>query len=86
VHLAALTTENAKNERIIACAAPYNWNQILAIMRQAYPDRSFAEDIPNEGHDLRKVSNDKAVELLQAIGQSGWTSLEESVKKTLEDL
>jgi hypothetical protein len=86
LHVAALTMENVKNERIFAFSEPYNWNKILAIMRQAYPNCDFPKDIPNEGHNLSKVSNGRGAELLQAVGQTGWTSLEVSVMKNLVGL
>jgi hypothetical protein len=37
--------------------------------------------------DLSKVANERALELLRLdFGQSGWTSLEESLKMNIEDL
>jgi hypothetical protein len=86
LHLAALTWEKVKNERIFAFAAPFNWNDVFAILRRICPDRKFPEDNPNEGRDLSTVPNTRGMEILQAFGQPGWATLEESVKSNIKGL
>ena len=78
-HVAALLSSDVNNERLFTFAHPYNWNDILAILRKLYPEQKFMDDIPNLGRDLSKVSNGRAEELVRRFGRPGWTSLEESV-------
>jgi nucleoside-diphosphate-sugar epimerase len=80
VHVGALLYPDVNNERLFAWAAPYNWNDILAILRKLYPDREFIQDIPDLGRDLSKVANERAEELVKRFGRPGWTSLEDSIR------
>lgn len=87
IHVAALTEPDVPNSRIFAFAAPYSWNDVLAILRRLYPQRKFTEDLPNVGRDLSRVPNQYAEELLKSFGQqSGWTSLEKSLEDTFAGL
>ena len=82
--LMALTEHDVNNERLFAYAEPYNWNQVLAIIRRLYPDRKFADDIPGIGKDLSKPPSKRAEELLKRCNQpAGWTSLEQSLRDAL---
>ncbi|KAI9761179.1 MAG: hypothetical protein M1840_002011 [Geoglossum simile] len=85
LHVAALLDPEVRNERIIAFAAPWAWNEILSIMRRARPDqRTIPEDIPDEGKDLSKVANARGEELLRGFGLPGWTSLEDTIKENIK--
>ena len=85
LHTAALTNSQIQNERIIAFAAPFAWNDILAILRRARPDQStIPEDIPNEGKCLTKVANTRGEGILRALGRSGWTGLEEAIMENIK--
>ena len=80
IHVSALIDAEIENERILAYACPFNWNDILACLRSLYPDKTFEEDIPNAPRDLSTLDNSRGAELLRAHGRKGWASLEESVK------
>ena len=41
LHVSALIDPDVENERILAFAYPYNWNDILACLRKLYPTRPF---------------------------------------------
>jgi len=84
VHAAALLYPDVKGERLFTFAHPYNWNDILAVLRKAYPERKFIDDIPDLGQDLSTVTNERAEELLKRVAGHGWTSLEDSVKQAVE--
>lgn len=84
IHIAAVLYEDVKNERLFSWAAPYNWNDILAVLRKQYPEKDFIDDIPNLGRDLSKVANERAEEMLRRLGREGFTSLEQSVKDSVE--
>jgi nucleoside-diphosphate-sugar epimerase len=86
VHVAALIFDDVKSERLFSFAYPYTWNSILAVFRKLYPQRKFIDDFRDLGQDLSKVANGRAEELVKRFGQSGWTSLEESVKAIADTL
>ncbi|KAL8788941.1 MAG: hypothetical protein Q9195_007057 [Heterodermia aff. obscurata] len=81
IHVSALIDANIENERILAYAHPFNWNDVLACLRTLYPDRTFNEDLPHAARDLSIVDNSRGAELLRAHGREDWTSLEESVRE-----
>jgi nucleoside-diphosphate-sugar epimerase len=80
VHVAALVSSDVNSERLFTFAHPYNWNDLLHIFRELFPDHKFVDDYPDLGRDLSKVANERAEELVKRFGQPGWTSLKESVK------
>ncbi|EGE80807.1 aldehyde reductase II [Blastomyces dermatitidis ATCC 18188] len=84
VHVAALIYADVQAERLFAFAQPYNWNDILAVMRKLYPDREFIDDIPDLGRDLSKVTNQGAEDLLKRISGKGWTGFEQTIKEATE--
>ena len=86
LHVAALLRSDVANERIFAFAAPFNFNDILVVFRNLYPNRDFLADIQDLGRDLSKVPNEKAEQLLKDMGRPGWTSFEETIKLNVEDL
>lgn len=79
--MAALINPTVKSERIFAYSETYNWSAILDILRKAYPERSWPENIPDEPRALSTIERrERSVELLKALGRDGYVSLEESVK------
>lgn len=86
IHCSALLDPRVENERILAFAYPYNWNDILAGLRKLYPQKAFPGDIPNESRDLSTLDNSRGVELLRAWGRDGFTGLEESIKDNTVNL
>lgn len=79
MHLGALTLPSVVGRRIIASAAPFNWDAVLAIFRKLYPSRTFVEDFQS-GKDLTKYDNAPGAEILKQLGRAGWEGLEESVE------
>ena len=86
LHVSGLIDPRVENERILAYAEPFNWNDILALLRKLYVDRRFPNDIPDLPRDLSKVDNSRGAYLLQAYGREGFTSLEETVKENTAGL
>ncbi|PGH15962.1 hypothetical protein AJ79_02129 [Helicocarpus griseus UAMH5409] len=85
VHVAALIYKDVRAERLFAYAETYSWNDILAALRKAHPERQFIEDIPDLGTDLSKVTNQGAEDLLKKIAGRGWMGLEETIRKMTAD-
>jgi hypothetical protein len=64
VHVAALGCKDVENEWLFTLARPFNWNEILPILRNLYYRRKFI-DIVEVGHDLSTVTNERAEQLLK---------------------
>ena len=87
LHLVAMVNPKVQHERIFAFAAPYNFNDILGILRKQYPQRNFPQDITGLESDLSIIEPaEEAERLLKEIKGSGWTSLAEAVKENVADL
>ena len=86
IHVSALLDPEVENERILAFAYPYNWNDILAILRKIYPDKKLPAEIENAPRDLSKLDNSRGAALLKTFGRPGWTGLEESVRENVAGL
>ena len=86
LHVAALLNPEVQNERILAYAFPFNFNDILDCLRKIYPDKKFVDNIEDEPRDLSKLDNSRGAELLKTFGREGWTPLEETVRENTMDL
>ena len=86
LHVASLIDPDVENERIIGFAEPYNWNDILAVLRKLCPEKTFPEDLKDCPRDLMKIPTERGAELLRKFGRNGWTGLEESVKENIAHL
>lgn len=81
LHAAALINPSVKSERIFAYSEPYNWSAILDILRKAYPEHLWPENIPEEPRNLSTIEKrERSVELLKDLGRDGYVSLEESIR------
>ena len=86
IHIAALLNPSITSERILAFAYPYNWNDILSILRTLFPHRKLPADIADAPRDLSKLDNSRGAEMLKAFGRPGFTGLEESIKENAKGL
>ncbi|KAH9907613.1 aldehyde reductase [Xylariomycetidae sp. FL2044] len=86
LHVAAAIHPGVESERIFAFAERENGNDLLAILRRLYPDRTFPADFQSEQDLSDIVPRKRAEALLRDMGKDGWTSLEESVRRNTEDL
>ena len=59
LHVAALNQLGVENERIFAFVQPFNWNNVLAILRELRPDHKWPEDIKGLGRGLSRVSTER---------------------------
>ena len=85
LHVAALLHQEISGERIFAWASPFNWNVVLAEFRKLFPERKFIDDVPGLWDDLAIVGPARRAEaLLREMGRPGFTTLEESLKMTVE--
>jgi hypothetical protein len=87
LHVAALLSPDATNERIFGYAYPKNWTNTLQYFRELYPERSFAEAPKDEAEDLTNVTaRARAEKLLKWIAGKGWTSYKDSIKLITDTL
>ncbi|CAG8902756.1 unnamed protein product [Penicillium egyptiacum] len=87
LHVAALLDRNVTSQRIFAFAHAANWNDIIPILRRLRPNNDQIPDAPeNEGRDLSSIRpREKAMQLLERFfGQADWTTLEESLKSSID--
>ncbi|KAI1077800.1 NAD(P)-binding protein [Whalleya microplaca] len=83
IYVAALTTPGVDRERLFPLSDRYSWPRISQILKNLYPQQGVPI-LEDSGWDKTVMPNKRAEELLQGLGRSGWTSLEESVKACSE--
>lgn len=86
LHVAGLLDPECNGKRIFAFAAPFNFNEILAVLRKQNPGKEFIADAPGLGHDICVVPNEEAEGLLRKWFQKGFSGLEETVKQNSQGL
>ncbi|EXK35932.1 hypothetical protein FOMG_09126 [Fusarium oxysporum f. sp. melonis 26406] len=85
IYVAAAIDPDVKGARIPALAKSFNWNNVLAIMRKAYPEEDFEDDfVPGDPVLSYKIENDIAPELLQKWAGREWISLEKGITETID--
>ncbi|KAJ5267496.1 hypothetical protein N7478_010304 [Penicillium angulare] len=87
LHLAAVLDRGVRNERLQAWSHPCNWNDILAILRQLYPQHEFVEDL--RGMTQLEITTDQTLSeaLLRRWGsQDGWTPLKQTVQENMDPI
>lgn len=83
LHVAAVKFSDVADQRIFAQAKPYNWNEVLSVLRELRPEQSIPADIPDPGKDLTKVDNAGAEALLVRMGRPGFIGLRETLERSL---
>ncbi|KAF5548215.1 aldehyde reductase II [Fusarium napiforme] len=87
LHVAATLLPDVQGERIFPWAETWNLDQILAILRAQNPDRTFVKDFQAMRY-LADIEEPRlrCIQLLQSLGEPGFTSLEKSIRLNSEDL
>ncbi|KAF2843537.1 dihydroflavonol-4-reductase [Patellaria atrata CBS 101060] len=86
LHLAALLNPSVQHERILGTAAPYTWDEVIAIFRKHFPEKEWKKSFAHLGRDISVVRNERAKELLGWMGRKeGFRGLEESVDEMVKD-
>ena len=90
LHVAALLDPTVQSERLFAFAGPYNWNDVIDILRKLRPKNKKIPTAPEgEGRDLSdlyEVSKRAEQLICSFFGIKGWTSLEDSLAAGITDL
>ncbi|KJZ74984.1 hypothetical protein HIM_05470 [Hirsutella minnesotensis 3608] len=77
LHVAAAILEDVKSERVFGMVDPFNWDQVLDILRKQNPDRKFHDNFTGGERIINVLPKARAEQLLKDLGRPGWTSLEE---------
>ncbi|KAH7018697.1 hypothetical protein B0J12DRAFT_688386 [Macrophomina phaseolina] len=86
LHVVAAIHPDVKSERVFGSAGSFHFDDILAWMREQYPDHKLPENFM-KGRDLTEWKpRARAEALLRDVGRPGFTSWEDSVQKNLEGL
>lgn len=86
LHVIALAHPDVKGRRLLGMVAPAPISRIVGILRELYPDKTFA-DFEDEGTDeITNLEKEKVEGLLRMAYGHGYTNLEESVKANARDL
>ena len=90
LHVIALLDPDVKEERIFAFAGPYNYTDVIGILRKLRPHLSSKIPDPpkNEGRDLCDIKGSKRAEQLlkDFFARPGWVGMEESLAQGIVDV
>jgi hypothetical protein len=84
LHVGALLLPSVKSQRLFASAYAYNWNEILAILRKDYPDKSFYDDVEGLDPAYQIYDDSAALKVLRELGQDGWTPFEVALEQNVK--
>ncbi|PWY88118.1 cinnamoyl-CoA reductase [Aspergillus sclerotioniger CBS 115572] len=82
LHITALLDRSVTSERIFGFARPFNWTDVLDVLRESGVKDGVLPAVPeNEARDLGEVVPSRRAEelLVRSWGREGWVGLEESV-------
>ncbi|KAF3009737.1 hypothetical protein E8E13_009265 [Curvularia kusanoi] len=82
LHLASLTFEDVRNERLFGFAHKFNYNSFLQVFREVSPEREWPADCPELKQPSTSVECKRSVEILQRFGASDWVPFRESVRRS----
>lgn len=86
LHVAGTVLSDVHDERIFGFAGRFNWADVSDILRRQNPEKTFAEKVAG-GRDYHVIKPQaRAEQLLRAMGQDVWTSLEQSIWQNTEHL
>ncbi|KFY30455.1 hypothetical protein V493_01899 [Pseudogymnoascus sp. VKM F-4281 (FW-2241)] len=87
LHVAAALDPEVNGARLQAWADNCNCNDILAILRRLYPQRSFLHDLPTPTPLTLTTDLSQPLALLKKWGnQDGWKTLEETVADNMKNI
>lgn len=84
LHVATLIHPSAAGERFLGHSERWNWNDILSMFREWYPDKEFPDNM-DLGRDLSIVDDARSLQLLKDVyEQVGWKSLRHSIRLNVD--
>ncbi|KAI1328576.1 NAD(P)-binding protein [Xylariaceae sp. FL0255] len=85
-HLAALTDDDVRNERLLALGEATDYNRSVDVLGQLCPGRERPRKMDEPGKAVVEVDTRHEVELLKRFGEDGVSGYDDSAKACLESL
>ncbi|RDW88391.1 hypothetical protein BP6252_00423 [Coleophoma cylindrospora] len=80
LHVAGLINPDVQNERIFAFTEPFNFSDVMQIIKEIEPDHKLPEETLTNDRDLSEVAEiPRAIELLKEFGRDGFIPLKQSI-------
>lgn len=81
LHVIALLSPPVQSQRIFALAQPFNWTDVLCILKELRPNSNLPPCPENEPRDQSKIiPSSKAEQMIREFfGRPGWVGLKESL-------
>jgi len=83
LHVAGLTMEDVKGERLLALNEPFNYSRWVESLQKIDPSKNFPPPPANESKDIGTVDMKRSIELLKRLGLTGLTPFDESVRQLI---
>lgn len=81
----SLLNPTVNSERVFAFSEQKNWRDVVGIFRELLPQNKQIPDPPEQVPDRTEVKpRARAEELLRASGKDGFTTVRESLEKSLK--
>ena len=82
LHVAALTEEDVKNERLLSASEEYNFNKVIEMMGTFAPEGHVLPEVdPKISRGLQTIDDARSVELLKRRGRDGWARVSDAVRE-----
>jgi len=85
IHVAALLSDSTDGQRVWAAAHQFTANEVLSILREAYPQRNFREDFDYPQAPKIEIDNKIGTDLLEAFTGRTYYSTKETVLANVKD-
>lgn len=84
IHVAVILDPDIKNARMQSWGPKVHFNEILAVLRERRPEKTFIDDYPSTYHIKISTDQSEPLALLKKwAGKDGWTPLEKSVAENI---
>jgi nucleoside-diphosphate-sugar epimerase len=80
LHLAALTDEEVRNERLVALGEIFDYNRMVDVLEKLVPGSNLPQKLEDPGNPVVEIDTKREVALLKGLGKDGFTGFEESVR------
>ncbi|KAI3318984.1 NAD(P)-binding protein [Xylariaceae sp. AK1471] len=83
LHLAALTREDVRNERLLALGEIFDFNRMVDVLGRLSLGSNLPQKLADSIKPVAGFDTKREAELLKALGKDGFTGLEDSVRMCL---
>ncbi|KAK3682882.1 hypothetical protein B0T22DRAFT_472171 [Podospora appendiculata] len=84
-HVAGVLDADVQGQRLFLWSSAFTFNDVLAILRKKYPNRTFIDDLPDQIKDISTKDDAPVLALLKKwAGQDDWISFEQTIDEVFE--